>query len=346
MKLEELEKHLSINNPNGCGYVNIECQNKCGESILRKDLTDHYDNNCRERQINCTYCNEAGPYSYITNVQDGGHVQECQQYVDCPRKCGTTQHLKREDLEGHKEECPLQPMECPFHKAGCKQQLVRKDLESHIQSSTQQHLLNLMDAHKSLETAHKKLKLEHEELQKSDYKIKSTIASVVSEVDNIQKTVQDKTLVRSLEEITTKLNEVAPFLTKTGDKISFKFPCGSLEWDSPTVCIGDSFQLSFKLNFNNTISIVVVGSRMNGEGYIYNVKVEVKCEQRTKKQLPECHCQHKTHEFLICKLGVAIQETMLMPTDYKRGYYETCIVTLTLKRRFLFGVDQKLVDLY
>ena len=263
MKLEELEKHLSTDNPNGCGYVNVECQNKCGTSILHKDLTDHYDNKCLERTVTCKFCNEAGPFSHITNVKHGGHIERCREYpVDCPRKCGTVKELKHKDLKKHKEVCPLEPMECPFREAGCKQQLVRKDLDGHMQANTQQHLLNLIVAHKSLATAHeslttaheslttgyKSLQMTHEELKKSDQNLRSTLAYVASEVENIRKTTKDKgRLATSLRIISTKLNQAVLQLKHTGDKLVFELPCDSREWMSPKFTIGDTIRLYLKL---------------------------------------------------------------------------------------------------
>ena len=120
LKHEELEKHLSIDNPNGCGYVTVKCQNKgCEVTCLRKDLANHINNTCLQRKVKCKYCGEFGQYEYITSIVFKGHLTRCQEYpVDCPNQCGRDTALKRKDLKAHKEVCLLEPVEYPFREAG------------------------------------------------------------------------------------------------------------------------------------------------------------------------------------------------------------------------------------
>ena len=47
-------------------------------------------------------------------------------------------------MEGHRSQCPQEPVECPFAEAGCKKSLKRIDLDKHVASSLQEHLSLVM----------------------------------------------------------------------------------------------------------------------------------------------------------------------------------------------------------
>ena len=46
----------------------------------------------------------------------------------------------------HCSRCELEPVECPFHEAGCKVNVVRKEFDSHMSGNQQNHLLVLLGA--------------------------------------------------------------------------------------------------------------------------------------------------------------------------------------------------------
>ena len=57
MKLGDLERHLSDDNPNECGYVTVKCPNEgCVVTCLRKDLRNHSNKMCLRRKVKCIYC--------------------------------------------------------------------------------------------------------------------------------------------------------------------------------------------------------------------------------------------------------------------------------------------------
>ena len=153
-ELQTLEKH--IKSSDGCSYVEVECPNfpfistinKCPK-MLRKDLDEHIRNACKFRLVTCIHCNEKQKHFYQLSHH---HRCTCTQYpCPCPNKCGT-QNIPRKDVRTHRNECPLEAVECPFAEAGCDIKLVRNQLKKHQTDYQQTHLLQLMtDYRKSKE---------------------------------------------------------------------------------------------------------------------------------------------------------------------------------------------------
>ena len=354
MKLEELEKHLSTDNPNGCGYVNVKCPNKgCVVTCLRKDLVNHSNNTCLQRKVKCKYCGQIGQYEYITRLSDNlGHVDNCLEYpVDCPRRCDTIRDLKRKDLEAHKEVCPLEPVECPFSEAGCKQLLVRKDLDGHIQSSTQQHLLNLMATNTDLMTSHKTLMRECKEFQI----LKSTGAGVASKLETLQSTVKDRSVATTLEQITTTLNQVSLRLEKEGDQVVFQFSTNH-NWISPVFKVNDikmfiAMNSADSIEDNCTLSLIVLNGELDGKHQI-NIEWDLVLNQDLQKQFSNfpllkailnnamvtylcanCIKLPKQRSSNDSKPGQVIALKNVMSASAMSLYnFPTCVLTLTLNK--------------
>ena len=161
-ELGQLDAHLS--GDGGCGFVVVECPNKCGHpNLFRMAVLKHVDKECGLRPYKCEYCDEKGTYQSITGrsrstwwqfwqdhprVRDHprarGHQAICPEFpLTCPNKCGSDL-IKRKDMDGHCSKCPQQAVECPFAEAGCKNKHLRCELDAHVSSNQQQHLLLLM----------------------------------------------------------------------------------------------------------------------------------------------------------------------------------------------------------
>ena len=70
-ELGELKTHLE--SENGCGFVTIDCPNKCpsdliGQILLRKDLTKHLKSECLFRSYQCEHCGLKDSYITITGI--------------------------------------------------------------------------------------------------------------------------------------------------------------------------------------------------------------------------------------------------------------------------------------
>ena len=156
MKLGALDDHKNV-----CGFAKVTCTQGCGKLILRKDLTQHCNNECPKRKIKCKFCGSVDHYEVIS----GEHTTTCEEYpVNCPRGCALPSEIKRKDLAKHAEICPLEMVQCPFLEGGCTTQILRKDLDAHMESNTQQHLMKMMTAYSKLKVDHTKLHEEHDKL--------------------------------------------------------------------------------------------------------------------------------------------------------------------------------------
>ena len=147
-ELITLQTHLDSDK--GCGYVEVQCSNKCGAKMKRKELKVHLEQQCPLRKIQrplckiqCQFCHYEDTYQTITSK----HYDECPHYLlPCPNKCGTT-GIRRADMDYHRSRCELEPVECPFREAGCKVNVVRKEFYSHMSRNQQNHLLVLLGAY-------------------------------------------------------------------------------------------------------------------------------------------------------------------------------------------------------
>ena len=49
-------------------------------------------------------------------------------------------------MANRRSKCELEPVECPFHEAGCTARVVRREFDAHISGNQQNHLLVLLGA--------------------------------------------------------------------------------------------------------------------------------------------------------------------------------------------------------
>ena len=133
-ELSTLKTHLA--SEKGCGYVEVDCPNKCNKQFKRKNLIIH--------TCTCQHCGKEDTYRTITEK----HYDECPNYpLDCPNECGARK-IRRAQMRRHRSTCPLELVNCPnsetsggsfmqmvrliaLKERGCKKQL-RKDLDNHL----------------------------------------------------------------------------------------------------------------------------------------------------------------------------------------------------------------------
>ena len=176
-ELGDLEKH--IKSDDGCGYEVVRCKNfgikkmitiefrwsqrvECGKDCERRFLSQH-GKDCEFRQMKCEFCGHMNTFDAIAGsgrihldrdtigaYHGSNHYGECGQYpVECPNKCGE-KDIKRGDISGHREKCPLESLDCPFKNVGCTSKMARRDIEGHCQTNMQTHLLMMMKSHDQL----------------------------------------------------------------------------------------------------------------------------------------------------------------------------------------------------
>ena len=133
-ELSSLQAHLESDKH--CGYVEVQCSNKCGVMMMRKELEAHLEQQCPLRKILCQYCYYEDTYQAITTQ----HCNECRRcLLPCPNNCGATDIL-RADLDNHHSRCELEPVECPYYEAGCCVRVVRREFDAHVTKPTKPYL--------------------------------------------------------------------------------------------------------------------------------------------------------------------------------------------------------------
>ena len=128
-----MEKHK-----NECQLEVISCSYNCGEKFERQYMIHHVGMECPHCYDCCEYCYEIGD-QFI----EGKH-KECPKFpLPCPNQCevGT---VPCEDMEVHRQECPLEVVSCEYHKSGCLTKLLRKDHEEHKKEKMEEHLMMTM----------------------------------------------------------------------------------------------------------------------------------------------------------------------------------------------------------
>ena len=62
-EVNEISSHLEASN--GCQYEEVDCLLHCKRVMQRRHLTDHMNNRCPCRMVNCQYCHGMGEYQFI-----------------------------------------------------------------------------------------------------------------------------------------------------------------------------------------------------------------------------------------------------------------------------------------
>ena len=127
----------NITNHHGnCLFRIVYCPNDCGKFLQQQYLIIHVENECPRRRVHCQYCNDVGEYQFI----GGQHKEECLKFpIQCPNKC-EIKSIYRDEIEEHREICPLEIVQCDYHVVGCKVKTTRKDMKVHKQEMMEVHL--------------------------------------------------------------------------------------------------------------------------------------------------------------------------------------------------------------
>ena len=114
-ELRSLDDHLTT-----CEYALLCCTNQCMEDemvvrLLRRDLDQHLNNKCPNRQYQCHHCEAIGRYCDITTT----HLDMCPKVkVSCPNTdCKTS--VLRCKLDKHRSKCQFEKVPCKYAGIGC-----------------------------------------------------------------------------------------------------------------------------------------------------------------------------------------------------------------------------------
>ena len=223
-ELGALKAHLE--SESGCGFVMVECPNKCiifnsTCTLLRIKIKNHLAQRCYLRSYVCEFCGLKDTYEAITGIDNyllrpnnySGHQATCPELpLTCPNECGSEfMFIKRKDMDGHRSKCPMEPVECPFAEAGCKGAVLRCRFQDHMTSSQQKHLLMLMMDNQMTKKA---LKETRDELMGVTVKLGEAEDKLVETESSLLHT-QAK-----LIDTEDKLSETEAKLIKSKDKLS------------------------------------------------------------------------------------------------------------------------------
>ena len=238
-----LRAHLE--SESGCGFVMVECPNKClnflgdaTNTMLRKEIKNHLAHNCYLRPYQCEFCGLNDTYEaitggdYITSLiidRDlSGHQATCPEApLTCPNECGS-ENIKRKDMDGHRSKCPQEPVECPFAEAGCDGILLRCQLEDHMTSSIQQHLMIVMKDNKETKSKLKETREALEtELKETQIKLTDTQAKLNEaqvEIETVKKELGHQNEAFSRLSLAEQCIGLSYKLEKQGDSIKILMP--------------------------------------------------------------------------------------------------------------------------
>ena len=200
-ELRSLDEHLvkDIDNKRGCPFTELQCSNGCGVVMQRRLVEGHLKSECELREVKCEYCNTTGSYQWINS----SHHEECPKYpIECPNHCEVG-HVKREEIRGHLEECPLAITKCVF---GCENTLVRNAME-HMKEAVSLHMEHILKHTEHLKLAREILE---NEIHKVQTELHNTTCIVKNDLNivtvNVEKTMEQVEVMK--RRITAHDNEL------------------------------------------------------------------------------------------------------------------------------------------
>ena len=205
-ELRSLKEHLvkDIDNKKGCPFTELQCSNGCGVVMQRRLVEGHIKSECELREVKCEYCNTTGSYQWINS----SHCEECPKYpVECPNHCEVG-HVRREEISGHLEECPLVTANCLFTSADC---------ESVSNSKTSNIVQHMREA---VTPPHTKCVLQSttELLQKTKKILENRILKIQIELDNSNQIIKhDFKIVTVNHQVTMEAENAKNHLTNQAD---------------------------------------------------------------------------------------------------------------------------------
>ena len=173
-----------------CGFVLVECWNKCtdihGETtlVLRKDKEQHLTSECLKRIVKCELCGDEGLYYDIT----GSHYEVCPNVTVLCSNEGCGEQTKRCEIDKHCKVCPYEVISCKYTDIGCTVTLPRKDLMEH-EARAQSHLDIALGTVCSLKKEQESMKSQVESMQKQLRSVSSAVRSLKKEQELVKQSI-------------------------------------------------------------------------------------------------------------------------------------------------------------
>ena len=309
---KDFTPHIKI-----CEEAPVDCPNKCGQDLKRKQLAchrqqicpleptvcgmcradlvrremfSHCQSYCPKRIVPCGYCYQGIPHDEMQL-----HVQEvCGEYpVGCPRKCNKgAEQLKRKNLARHAEICPIEPVKCPYYEVGCETEVIRQELSFHMTSYTAQHLAKLTEAHEKQSDELKRTRQLYVKLRDEYAKSTSRLHYITSSLSLEANWIKMQNPCGEFAQSYRCLKSIVdPKLVDDGDALAFRVPSISHSWTSPPFYLlsGYKLQITFSLRFEGIVASLELLKGEN-DGQLkwpieeeYNIVLKVTVE---RQQLP------------------------------------------------------------
>jgi len=216
---------IATHHLNHCEYARVMCENNGCKSIVQRQLLEnHMQEDCPYRDANCQHCHLKGSHCFIVDK----HQDECPKFpLPCPNGCevGT---ITREDLDKHREICPLEMITCEYHDMGCEVKISRKDVQDHNRENVEEHLCMVKC---ELASTKKELMQAHKDAKATDKKLDDLQKKFQEQIDNMETQRQENIkrfemqLYNSLYQLqkncnpwTLKLDTLAA-MTASGDQV-------------------------------------------------------------------------------------------------------------------------------
>ena len=193
-----------------CEFAFVPCPNQCrDEPFMKRDLDNHLEEDCPNREHSCEHCGEKGTYSFITEV----HYQSCQKKtLPCPNGCKVT--MKRQHVEEHvATECELAVIPCKYQRLGCDVELEKRDIASH-EEDDKLHLRMAIDTTVKLEQKVDELERDLKCFSEKTTNLEQNLKNATQESANLERNLE-----KALDNIARLEGKVATIkFTKYHDK--------------------------------------------------------------------------------------------------------------------------------
>ena len=148
---------------------------QCKTTVSRKDIESHKQI-CDYRPYTCEHCGLSGIHHVICT-----HYAECPDYpLLCPNNCSL--EVKRKEISSHRGICPLERVDCPFKDVDCTEKVARENMQDHTETSTHQHMLQMLRSHQELARQNEEFSRKNQELARIMKNLASSVKTSIQEL--------------------------------------------------------------------------------------------------------------------------------------------------------------------
>lgn len=139
----------------GCEYSLLPCPKQCRGSddeighLMRKDLDEHLENDCPNRDFECKHCGKKATFVSIT--QDHDNICK-KKLLPCPN-ADCIKSLQRRSMKSHLGSCRFTELPCKYRRVGCRAKMQRHAMVVHESDNDNFHLNMALDKITAMESS-------------------------------------------------------------------------------------------------------------------------------------------------------------------------------------------------